>query len=474
MHAAELTGVLLLVVGAAGCGGVPATHVTLDPAKRFQTIDGWATVTRYWEEDKANDRFDTSFEPYVEAVAKFLVDDVGINAVRLEILSGMENPQDYWKRFYEGRLGYREYAAHRYEKINDDADPGTQNTSGFQFDLFDYRVRTAVLPLKRALEARGERLHLNLCYVDFRSNASAGRTVQGSLSHANDPEEFAEFVLVYFRRLREKYDLMPDSFEIVLEPENTAAWGGQQIGQALVVVADRLREQGFTPDLLAPSNTSMGNAIRYFDEMIRVPGVAERLDTFVYHRYRRQRASDVERIASRARERGLETAMLETIDAGIDTLLEDLTLGQVSAWQLWGPAARLESRDSGAVYALVDTASAPANPRIVRSKRADELSHVFRHVRRGAVRVDSRSSPASQTSAAFINPDGQWVVVVRLVSATEKLTIAGLPAGEYGMRFTGDSGSHVDSGSVTVSSNGTLTTVPPAPGVLTAYGPLGR
>lgn len=470
VHRLTFMGWVLLSLVGEGCGAAPPTRITLDGGTRFQTVEAWATIPRYWEEDKANDRFDRSFEPYVDAVARFLVEDVGINAVRLELLSGTENPHAYWRRFYTGQIGYREYATHRYEKINDNADPDIENVSGFQFDVFDYRVETAVLPLKRALEARGERLQINVCYVDFRSNASAGRTLQGNLSHAHDPSEFAEFVLVYFRHLREKYGLSPDSFELVLEPENTADWRGREIGRALVVVSDRLRENGFEPEMLAPSNTSMGNAITYFDEMIEVPGVLNRLNTFVYHRYRTQNTSDVERIWSRARATGVKTAMLETIDHGIDTLLEDLTVGHVSSWQLWGPAGRLQDGDGGAVYALVDTTSDPTSPRISRTRRSDELAHVFRHVRSGAVRIASTSSPSTQTAAAFINADGTWAVVVRTRAATESLTIEGLPPGQYGLRFTGDAGSRVDSRTSTVPASGTLTTSTPERGVLTVYG----
>jgi hypothetical protein len=80
-------------------------EITLDETMRYQTIDAWATNTRYWEEDKENDRFDRSYEPYVEAVSRFLVNEVGINSVRLEIQSGIENPTNNWGRFYAGQIG---------------------------------------------------------------------------------------------------------------------------------------------------------------------------------------------------------------------------------------------------------------------------------------------------------------------------------------------------------------------------------
>jgi hypothetical protein len=343
------------------------------------------------------------------------------------------------------------------------------NLSGFQFAGVDHQVETVVLPLKRALEARGEQLHINLCYVDFQSNAAAGATAQGNLSHARNPAEFSEYVLVYFQHLRDKYGLTPDSFELILEPENTSEWRGETIGRALVVTVDRLRQEGFTPEILAPSNTAMASAIAYFDEMIQIPGVLGRLNTFVYHRYGRQRTADVAVIRERAAEHGLKTAMLERVNAGIDALLEDLTVGNVSSWQQWGAAGRSRDTDDGSHYALVGTDVA-GSPVIALARQSNQLANVFLYVRRGAVRISSRSTRRDLTSVAFINRDGTWIVVVRATGAEDWLTIKGLPAGQYGLRVTSDSGARRDPDPITVSAAGVLSTAILEPGVITVYG----
>lgn len=446
---------------------IPAgsSDITLDGSTRFQTIDGWAVMPRSWEEDKENNRFNRSFEPGAEPVSRFLVDQMGINAVRIEIPSGMENRTDRWTPFYGGEMSYLEYHQYRFEKFNDNADPRTADLSGFRFEQFDWRFETLVLPLKRALEARGEKLHVNVCYVDFARDASSA----GSLSHALQPEEFAEFVLVYFEHLRDKYHLTPDAFEVILEPENTHDWRGTSIGRALVAVSNRLRERGFTPEIIAPSNTAMGNAITYFDEMIKVPGVLGRLHTFAYHRYGTENRSDVEAIRSRALAHGLKTAMLEKVDAGIDVLLEDLLVGQVSSWQQWAIAGNIRNPDNGAYYLRVD-ASTPANPVISMAKHNDQLAQVFLYVRRGAIRIKSQSDKADQTTAAFINPDGRWVVVVRAREADDQLTVQGLPAGRYGLRFTSDSHAHLEPAPITIAQGAVLSTAIPGAGVLTIYG----
>ena len=49
--------------------------------------------------------------------------------------------------------------------------PSVANPAGFQFSRIDYQVENILLPLQRRLAARGERLFINLCYVDFRRRA---------------------------------------------------------------------------------------------------------------------------------------------------------------------------------------------------------------------------------------------------------------------------------------------------------------
>jgi hypothetical protein len=323
-----------------------------------------------------------------------------------------------------------------------------------------------LLPLKRAVEARGERLHVNVNYVDFKWNAT---NVQGSLSHAQRPEEFAEFVLVYFLRLRDKYGIVPDAFEVILEPENTESWRGPTIGRGLVAAADRLAANGFAPEIIAPSNTSMGNAITYFDEMIAVPGVLGRVKNFAYHRYGLERPADVKAIRARAVQNALKTSMLEKVDAGIDVLIEDLTLGHVSAWQQWATAGRSTNPDNGGYYLRVDLADS-LRPKISMARLTDQLSQVFLFVRRGAVRVESRSSNPDKRTAAFVNRDGRWVVVVRAARAGGELELRGLPAGRYGLRFVSDGRRREDLAPVRVTANGALTTRLPEPGVLTVHG----
>jgi hypothetical protein len=93
----------------------------------------------------------------------------------------------------------------------------------------------------------------------------------------------------------------------------------------------------------------MPNAIEYFDEMIAVPGVLGRVGNFSYHRYGIERLADVRAIRERAERHRLKTSMLEKVDAGIDVLLEDLVVGDVSSWQQWAAAGKSTNRTTAGI-----------------------------------------------------------------------------------------------------------------------------
>lgn len=476
---------LSLLSGAAGCGaqdhpspsapsppaplpppapGVPegAIRVVIDTLTRLQRIDGWETTLRMWEQDKVNDRFASSIEQYATQTAQYLVDSVGINTVRLQVNSGLENPRDDWAPFYSGAMSYTDWSPGRYEKVNDNSDPMVANLAGFHFESLDYLVDRMLLPMQAALAARGERLRINVNYLDFKWNAAR----QGTLNHATNPAEFAEFVLVCFQHLRDKYGIIPDSFEMILEPENTVSWTGENIGRAMVAVAARLSANGFHPEFIAPSTTAMNHALPYFNALLAVPGTGNLISTLAYHRYGGESEATARAIRDAAAARGIKTAMLEKVGAGIDELMEDLTVANVSGWQQWAIADEATHGDAGAFYLRVDIFR-PAPGAIKMAARTPHLAAVFRHVRQGAVRVGSSSTASTQTTAAFVHPDGRAVVVIRPQGATAAglTAVEGLPAGTYAIQLTSEFGVESTPSPVTIAAGGWVPIQVPRGGV---------
>ena len=477
-----------LALGSCSASGKDAAVITVDPSTTHQVMNGWETTTRLWEYNKMEDRFDGSWIAVSDLIFDRLVNELGINRVRIELKSGAENPVDYWTRFEAGKIGYKAFRRHYYEKINDDPDPNRLNPAGIQFSHLDYQIEKMVLPIKRRVEANGEKLFINLNYVDF------GQTeLKGNLSHALEPAEYAELIDAAFVHLKDKYGIVPDALEIILEPDHSDHWRGRQIGEAIVSTVARLKAKGFSPEIIAPSTASAGRAPGYFDEMMTVPGVSGLVSTLSYHRYdspryqavraiakRAQalglsnslvdRAAPVPGIAKRAREHRISTAMLEHLSGDAAELHEDLTVGQVSAWQQYD-IARQEIPglpDDGGDYYIVD----PKRPAIRMGDRTRLLAQYFRHVRMGATRLEARSGEGGVKPTAFRNADGTFVVVLASDRA-RAMTVRGLPAGRYIATYT--TAKETGRALPPLVSNGAIAVKLPAAGVITIRSePAGR
>jgi hypothetical protein len=424
---------LLLAIALAACESAAPqarTQVTINPQQTFQTMSGWEVTARLWEQNKDENRYDAAWLSVQDEILDRLVNDVGVNRIRIEIRSGMENPIDYWARFVAGELTYREFRSHYYEKINDNADPRALNPAGFQFSQLDYQVQHLVQPLQQRLQVRGERLFVNLCFVDFRPAGS-----HGNMQHALAPAEYAELLLAAFEHLRERYGLTPDAVEVILEPENTQHWGGAQIGQGMAAAAARLAEASYRPEFIAPSTTHARRAGEFFDAMIAQPGAAEALTTFSYHSYDNPDDSVRAAIWERADRAQVSTAMLEHLPSDASELYRDVTVANVSAWQQYGVAhLDTSARDRQGAYLLLVDPRAPDGRRVRMASRTGGLAQVFRNVRMGAVRIGATSDHPSVRVTAFSNPDGSHAAIL-LSSRRGAVSLSGLPAGVYEASF---------------------------------------
>jgi hypothetical protein len=96
----------------------------------------------------------------------------GINRVRLELYSYTENPVDYFNQYVNGQISFDTLKAKWYQVVNDNADANSMNASGFKFSQLDFDIDNYILPLKQRLEAKGEQLAVNLCFVHFSASST--------------------------------------------------------------------------------------------------------------------------------------------------------------------------------------------------------------------------------------------------------------------------------------------------------------
>lgn len=396
--------------------------VTIDPSITYQTITAWEG-TAYSGQDHPN------FSRWRDELFEKVV-DLGINRIRLEIRSGVENQQDYYGKLQQGEIDYPTWRSHRYATVNDDDDPSHIEGTGFHFTEFDETVETIVLPLKQRVEAAGKRFFINVNYVAFTGQIGAGLSY-----HHHNPQEYAEFVLAASIHLRDRYGLVPDTWEVILEPDNVSQWNGRLIGQAIAAAAPLLEKYGFTFQFVAPSATNMGNAISYFDGMIQIEGVVDHLAELSYHRYGGVSDANLTAIAQRAAQHRIHTAHLEWIGATYRELYKDLTLANNSSWAQF-TLGGYGTNDDGGAYFLVNNPDS-TNPTVRMGSRTRYLWHYLHFIASGAIRIEARSNTPRLNSAAFLNPDNRMVLVVNLNTPGDlTFTVTGLSGGVYGIQYT--------------------------------------
>ncbi len=432
----------------------PASTIMVDPRTSYQTISGWEAVAFALEPGNA------AYPNFKDTLFDRVVNDLGITRVRLEVRSGVENSDDNWSGYQAGTIPYQTWRSRRYATINDNDDPYIIDWSGFHFSEMDDAVERVVNPLRAVMEANGDKLCVNVNYVAFTAQITDGIYLH------DDPVEYAEFVLATYLHLQEKYGWVPDLWEVLLEPDNVSQWDGRLLGEAIVASAQRLRAAGFEPAFVAPSNTNMGNAVRDFDQMIQVAGVLPVLREFCYHRYGGVSQANLQAIAARARQHGLDTSMLEWWSSGngYRTLHEDLKIGNNSAWQQGVLAGDLNAQM--ACY-LIDSSN-PAQPRVLLSEPSKFLRQYYKFVRPGATRIEATSQEQPLDPLAFINDDGGYAVVVKCDTGGG-FSIGGLPAGTYGIKYATAAEFDVDLPDQAISAGQPIVTAIPQAGVVTVY-----
>jgi hypothetical protein len=377
--------------------------ISVDTLVKYQTISGWEAHSQAGQESVGFSGFQS--EVMDSAVA------IGLNRIRLEIQSGIENPVDYYTQYRAGTITHQTWKANWYVWVNDNSDPNSTNPAGYQWSRLDDHIETTIIPMRQRLAARGESLFVNLNYVSFAQG-------QGQ----SDPNEYAELILATFQHMQSKYGFVPNAVEMILEPDNNTIWNGTKIGQALAATGPRLSAAGFYPEFIAPSTMSMAQAVPYLDAIVAVPGALPYLKEVSYHRYSGVSDAALAGIASRATTLGLRTSMLEHIGSGLGDLYADLTIGNVSSWQQFTIA--FPTTDNGAQYFTI------TNNRPVSGSRTPALSQVFRYVRSGARRVNATSTNSVVRPVAFTNVGGAPVVVM-ISQDNQIFEIRGLRPGTY-------------------------------------------
>lgn len=443
--------------------------INLNPNVTHQTIKGWEATDEAAAFNDANFSTGTNnrnprFAGYKDTLFGMAANDVGINRIRIEVRPGFENTVDYFLQYLDGKIPKNQMAVGRGTPINDNADPNVLNANGFAWGELDFKIDNIVKPLRDRLLARGETLHVNASYLGNDDPNVFQKT----------PAEYAEFMLAVFQHMQQKYGFVPDTWEVMNEPDLSVPygnWTAQQIGQIIAAAGPKLAQQGITAQFGTPSVAQANFTFTWWDQIVAIPGVLPYLSEYVYHRYGSPpTVVEMNAIRDRAAKHGKTTAQLEHLSSNFTELHNDLKYANVSAWQHYILAG--ERPCCSIDYFTVDVSN-PNAPIVQVGTQTKFYRQYFKHVRKGAVRYDATTTNSDFDPLAFRNTDGRHVVVVK-ANAAGAFSVGNLPAGAYGIFYTTGSPGvianyDVNLPDVVVASAGSVSTSIPGPGVITIY-----
>lgn len=430
--------------------------ITIDPGRKHQTITGWEATAWLGQWGKAS-----RYRDYRDELIDKAVNELGLTRLRVSVRSGFERPEDDFALFQSGKIDARTWGGRRYKPVNDNDDPHVADPKGFHWGELDLAIEAIVLPMRKRLAANGERLYLNLLYIDFAASP---------FEHGHHPEEYAEFMSVAFRHVKGKYGFVPDSIEVKLEPDKRADnWTPAHMANAIVAAGDRLAKEKFRPAFIAPSTWRAGAIIHWLRKMIKAnPRVTEYLSEICYHRYGNPTEQFLPGILAAARAHGLKTSMGEWLKPDYvilpyQALHNDLTQCNVSSWQQY-TLGRPGGKDGQGYF----TGDGTDPDKVELTPSARFLQQYFRYIRPGAVRIGAACGDPILQAVAFINKGGGYVVVVNAAAAAT-FRLRGLPAGRYSLVYTTRSRHAAALPDVRLRDGEPLPAAIPAKGVMTIH-----
>ncbi len=422
------------VVVTCGATALADVDVTLNPSIQYQTILGWGASA--------------SSPPWTcqllrEAVIHEAVNELGLTRLRLELPSGNRSDTRAW------------------EQQNDDWDPLNINWPAFNTADADKRITEMVIPFKRAVEANGEPFNI---YVSpsFFNGGSSGAAPAWLL---NNPGEYAEFALAYLLNLRDVHGIEADFYCILNEAGNNNPFNASVVAEMIKTLGPRLQAAGFSTKMQFPE--CVNAQVAWNNYIQNVKGDDEmwsRVGCLSYHLYG---TNDPYRshIGNLGVSMHLPTAQTEFMDLTMNHLYDDLTLGAVSYWEIYGLGQCLQWNTSNTSFSRI--------------RQYWNFRQVMHFVRPGAVRIEAVSNDSNLRALAFSH-NGAMTVVLINGSGSRAANILNLPVGTYGVCQSVGGGDYQELGlqavaaSRGVATTGTLPVTVPSNAVMTIYSHPGR
>jgi len=410
--------------------------VTLNPNRKYQTIRGWSCNPHYLGASPRQ----------LRDVLDDAVNELGLTRIR-------------WQQPNGNRSNMR-----RWEWENDNGDPDETDYSKLNAAPADEHVVKYILPFKRRVEANGDPFELWLS-PSFFTGGSTGDVPEWMF---RSPGEYAENAVSFILYLKRKYGIEPTHYVICNEASNHNRFQPPVVLEMTKVLGARMKALGIRTKGQFPEGINARVTWRYIEAARNDPDFWPYIEVLSYHWYGRNNQEWMAKIRNFARARGKDTAQTEFMHLTIDHLYEDLTIGGVAYWSIYGLGGP-SPRGQNYYFHLNGTS-------FRRGRQFWNFRQVMHYVRPGAVRIEARASAPALRVLAFQHRGRTTVVLLNTKPPQEprRVTIRGLPPGEYGVCYSQGAKPYREVGVRTVGRTGGLTIEVPANAVLTVYPHPGR
>lgn len=368
--------------------GLQTVKVSIDTTATYQPILGWG-IPIFTEN---LERVGPLIQP---KMLDLFVNHTGCNSYRYEI----------------HRRDWEDYK-------NDNDDPYKINWKAFKTENCDERARLVTLPMKKMVEARGEKLWL-YSSSSFFMESEGGFVPEWMLQ---SPAEFSEWLIAHLLYVKNKYGITIDHICVANEPDNHSRFTAENIGKIIKTLGPRLKEEGLSTGIMFPEHASVNGALDFIERWKDDPTVMDYITCLGYHLYFETSFHSAEKrqIYEIAKEHHITAGQTEFMYVNFSTLYDDLVNGGVSFWYMYWDTDYLTLNKSKTSFSLKPTYW--------------DIRQVLKYVKQGSYRTNANiDDPTASSRVLAFKKGGEVVVVCNNEKSDEKLSfyISGLPEGEY-------------------------------------------
>ncbi len=377
--------------------------VTVTPATRFQTIAGFGTTTRLFDDPHLTETSDPA---------------TGRGAV---VVPPAEQARILTALYTDLRLTRMRYATDPgVEPVNDNADPSSTDLS-----RFDFRWKRLDGHVEYALAARP--FGLTTWY-------GSPIVIEPWMSHS-DPAEYVEWAMAIVRRWRDLGATLP-YWSIINEPGYAANLSPIFIRDAVKLIGAKLAAEGIPTRLVIPDDADPAAALARAQVVLADPVARQYVAAISTHIYvtsgtpQQPQFNQLGELSALARQYGLPLWMAEWFNPDwfvwaktMHALLVDYDVAAID--YLWGFFGQY---DNIGAQLITITHTGSLYTGFVKNKQYWAMGHYSRFIPPGAVRVAALSSDPAVLASAFLVAD-RVVVVTLNTGGSEKSIQVALGAG---------------------------------------------